>query len=77
MSSSISVQWTDGCEMEFLEGSWSVAKEIGGLSSDQKIENVTNSLAPSSRKSRASAGPLRKLMLSPPEDCFGQCSGLS
>ncbi|KAG5530650.1 hypothetical protein RHGRI_025572 [Rhododendron griersonianum] len=72
MSSSISVLWTAGCDMEFPKGSWSGSKEIGGLNSAK-----SGLIAPSSRESEASVGPLRKLMLSPSEDCFGQWSGPS
>ncbi|KAF7133106.1 hypothetical protein RHSIM_Rhsim09G0014900 [Rhododendron simsii] len=37
---SIGVIWTDGCDMEFTKGYWSVAEDIGGWNSDQKKENV-------------------------------------
>ncbi|KAF7132400.1 hypothetical protein RHSIM_Rhsim09G0014800 [Rhododendron simsii] len=36
----LQVIWTDGCDMEFTKGYWSVAEDIGGWNSDQKKENV-------------------------------------
>ncbi|KAF7132829.1 hypothetical protein RHSIM_Rhsim09G0019900 [Rhododendron simsii] len=47
MSSSISVLWTGGCDMEFPKGSWSGSKEIGGLNSDKS--GITSSFRPQVR----------------------------
>ncbi|KAI8537425.1 hypothetical protein RHMOL_Rhmol09G0023000 [Rhododendron molle] len=47
---------------------------------DWRLELIVINLelfAPSGQESEASVGPLRKLILSPLEDCFGQGSGLS
>ncbi|KAF7132311.1 hypothetical protein RHSIM_Rhsim09G0019100 [Rhododendron simsii] len=64
------VLWTGGCDMEVPKGSWSGSKEIGGLNCDKS--GIACSFRPGVKRH-----PLRKLMLSPSEDCFGQWSGLS
>ncbi|KAG5530667.1 hypothetical protein RHGRI_025585 [Rhododendron griersonianum] len=54
-----SALWTDGCKMEFPKGSWSVAKEIRGLNSDQENEKVRVCLLLLAGSHRRLLGPRR------------------